>query len=336
MYLIIVPLACIILTLGGSFILIDQPQSIKTAWIAFSIISALSLLVSLFQSIYQGLDNISQVYRARTIGTLIIPSLGFVLLILNFSIWALIIPTIVSVSIMLLMLLKVGVRFWAQVFRHKQHYEYSWKKEIINLQTKYAISWMSGYAIFSLFVPVTFKMLGPEEAGKLGLLISLSTGITYLSTSWVDALIPKMNILVAQRNKVDLDKLYLGSVVRGYLLFLLGALTLITLVYCAEYYNFYSERILSLDLVVLYLFSELAIVKIGFLAKYLRAHRAEPFYLLSFINALLVIAIIVWLLPKGLFSTFYSLIFIYWLVILPFGFVIFRSFVRKYYQQADE
>ena len=335
MYIFIIPAACIILTLGGTFILIDQPHEIRLAWIIFSIISALSLLVSLFQSIYQGLDKISEVYKARTIGTLIIPSMGFVLLIFDFYIWALIIPTLVSILVMLLLLFKVGVNFWIQVWRHKQKLKFNWKKEVINLQTKYAISWFSGDAIFSLFVPLTFKVLGPEQAGQLGLLISLSTGITYLSTSWLDALIPKMNILVAKRNKNELDRLYIGAIIRGYLLFIVGALSLVCLVYLSQYFQFYNDRILSIDLVILYLISELAIVKIGFLAKYLRAHRAEPFYLLSLVNGLLVAGLLLWGLPQGLYIIFCGLILVYWLAILPGGFIIYRNFVKTYYLKED-
>ena len=46
MYFYIIPAACIILTVGGTYILIDQPPEIRFAWIIFSIVSAISLLVS--------------------------------------------------------------------------------------------------------------------------------------------------------------------------------------------------------------------------------------------------------------------------------------------------
>ena len=336
LYVVIVPFAAIILLVAGLFILSNELFLTKIAWILFAFISALSLLVSLFQSIYQGLDKISDVYRIRTIGNLIVPIFSITFMFLGFSVWALVISTFISVASMSYFLLKITNRFWIQVFRNKPEGKFNWSREILPLQGKYAVSWASGYAVFHLIVPVTFKIFGAEVAGKLGLLISLSSGITYLSTSWLDSVIPKLNFLVARKSKLELDKLFTSSVVRGYLIFFLCCGSLLLIVYLANIFNFYSERILPLNLVALFLLVELAIVSLGFLAKYLRAHRAEPFYLVSLINAILVVAIIIWALPKGLALAFCWLILTYWLVVLPFGIFIFRKFVTKFYAEDNE
>jgi len=186
-YLIVVPLASVLMIFVGLYVLSEQPLEIRIAWILFALISSLTLIQSLFQSIYQGLDKVAAVYKNRTLGTLLIPGLSWPLMYFGFGIWSLVISTGVALIVMLYFLFRLGIGFWIQLFRHNNKTSYNWNKEIIPLQTKYTISWISGYAAVHLLVPITFKIFGPVAAGQLGIAVSICAGITTLSTSWVDS-----------------------------------------------------------------------------------------------------------------------------------------------------
>ena len=58
LYIIVVPIAMVILGVVGYFFFMDQSSEVVTAWILFSVISGLNLFISLLQSIYQGFDKV--------------------------------------------------------------------------------------------------------------------------------------------------------------------------------------------------------------------------------------------------------------------------------------
>ena len=53
-------------------------------------------------------------------------------------------------------------------------------------QWRIAVSWMCGYFIFQLFVPVLFAYRGPLEAGQMGISLSISNVLASVAISWVN------------------------------------------------------------------------------------------------------------------------------------------------------
>jgi CDP-diglyceride synthetase len=154
--------------------------------------------------------------------------------------------------------------------------------------------------------------------------------------TWIEAKIPKFNMLIAKRQKPNLDKLFIASSIRGVIVFFIGAILLLMIIDILEVYQL-SDRLLEKHFIFLLLLAELAVLVIGMLAKYLRAHKSEPFYILSVVNAVLVITCIFIVIPAyGLEFYFYTIAFIYWLISLPISVVIFHRFVNKFYSTREE
>lgn len=329
-YLVIIPVAFIIVWTWGLYILNDAPTEIIISWSFFAIVSSIKLLLSLFQAIYQGLDKVSDVYRSLTAGVWIMQTSSWILLILGFGIWTLVISSFSSIIYMALQLYMSSPRFWSQVRRHKQHQDYRWFDEIIILQGKYAVSWVSGYLVFHLFVPFALKYHGPEVAGQLGMTIALLKSLMSISSSWVESKIPKLNMFVAKNEHEKLVSLFKKSAYQGYISYLVGAIVLCSLVYISVKFEIYNDRILSFNNLVLLLLSDLAMVKISFMAVFLRAHKEEPYYILSLVNGLLVAGTIYVLLPISLTHQFTALVGIYWLILLPWAYYIYACKSVKY------
>jgi len=120
-------------------------------------------------------------------------------------------------------------------------------------------------------------------------------------------------------------------------LFLIAASFFILFIFLLNYGDYYSRhRILGTELIALFILSELAIVKIGLMAKYLRAHKSEPFYLVSILNGIFVVLILIFVLPTGLNNTFISLAALYWFTLLPISFYIFKRFTKEFYSQNNK
>ena len=328
-YGVILPVAILLMLIAG-YVILDK--SLIYQWVAYTIVSALMLFVTVLQSVYHGMDKVGDVHRMKTIGIVILLISSCFFIYIGYGIWALVISTLISFLVMVFFLWIDTKRIWLQIYRTKIRNIYNWKSEIITLQGKYAVSWASGYFIFQLFVPFVYKIEGAVMAGQLGVALSLVKSISSISSSWLDSKIPKINMCVARKDKSSLDRIFAKYSLTGYLFFCLGAIGLLTAVYIINQYDVYAERMLDTYYVFLLILVEFATIKIGYLAKYLRAHKAEPFYMLSLLNGALVFFVVYTVLPiykiEGLF---YSLIIIYWLIILPLAFIIFKGFTKQYY-----
>jgi len=336
-YLFMVPFACILSIVVGLYVFSEENESTKLAWVLFSFISCFSLIISLFQSIYMGIDKVAFTYRLRTIYGLIFTCSAIFFMSLGFVLWSLIFSSLIANILLILMLYKECPRFWNQLFRHKFNTKFNWKEKVLKLQGKYAVSWMSAYGSAYLFIPFIYSFYGAELAGQFGLSISLIAGISNLSLSWVDSVIPKLNILVAQKARKEMNNLFFTSAIKGYFLFFIGSSILILLVYFMNLYEFYAARILSFDLTFLFLISELGIFSFAVIGKYLRTHKDEPLYLLSVVNSITIIVILFFILPyfkiKGLII---SMIILTYMIILPFSLLIARNFLNKYYKEIKK
>ncbi len=330
-YIVVIPVLVILMITIGLYIFRNDAFTIKLAWVLFSIIGAINLFTTLLQSIYQGLDRVSEVYRSKTIGTLLFFFVALATLFLEFNIWSIVVATIISTIYLLLSLYRYNPKFWHQLYRYKLKTHYEWMNEIIKLQGKYAISWSSGYAIFHLLIPFVYSTIGATAAGQIGATVSLISGLSYMSMMWIEAKIPKFNMLIAKGQKINLDKLFSASSKRGVIVFFIGSILLLMIVDILEVYQL-SDRLLEKRFILLLLFAELAVLVTGMLAKYLRAHKSEPFYMLSVLNAVLVISCIFIVIPAySLEFYFYTITFIYWFISLPISVVIFHRFVNKFY-----
>ena len=164
-----------------------------------------------------------------------------------------------------------------------------WKEEIWPYQWRIAISWLSGYCIFQLFVPVLFAYQGAAEAGQMGMALSLSGAVSTLGLSWLTTKVPRFGMLVSLRQFDELDRIFDRATQQavGVSMFgaglLLGAIGLLNLLQ-----NPLAIRLLSPLPLALLLVATVVNVIVSAEATYLRAFKREPFLVISVLNALLI------------------------------------------------
>lgn len=331
LYLIIVPIAILIMVIVGFFYFGTENRNTLLAWSVFSVIGGLTLILSLFQAIYKGLDKVKIIQKNLLIGSIMMAIGNWSFLYFEFKVWALIVGNTLGLLAMLFHIYKIAPFFWKQVIEYKPIKKISWGGEILKLQWKYAISWISGYFIFNLIVPVLYKYEDPIIAGKYGITYTVLITIVGISQAWIVTKIPKFNIMLASGKKSELKQFFYKSFLQSVGIQLVLSTFVVLTFYVFFKFEFYNERFLSLSYIILLLLIQIPIQIINFLAIYLRAFKEEPYVIYSICNALLIAFSLYFILPNYGFSVLiYSMTILYWFVMLPYGVYIFFKKQKQY------
>jgi hypothetical protein len=168
---------------------------------------------------------------------------------------------------------------------------YDWKKEILPLFMRYALSFSSGYFIFQIYTPLMHYFHGPVYSGKVGITLALVMAIFNVSNVWMYTITPRMNMLISQKSWGNLDSLF-----RKRLLLSLGTYLLITIglsVFLALFGEFWiipkiTARFLPVASLVILIVCYFLQVFINAWALYLRGHKQEPYVIPSVVFAVWV------------------------------------------------
>lgn len=330
-YLTIIVVAVLLLGTIGYLYFGKESNEIFTAFLLYSLFGGGKLLVSLLQSIYQGFNKVADIQTNVLISSLIYPLAMWILLSLGINIWALTIASGVNVILLLFLLYRVAPNFWSQALNYSIINKFAWFAEILPVQGKYALSSLSSYLIFYLYVPAVYKLENKVLAGKLGLTLSIVGAVFSFSAAWTWSKMPTFNILAARRQRTELMKLLRKSVIISSSFYIAGSLALLALIYIINKYHFYNDRFLDMyhmALILSYQFVVLLFTPVGI---YLRAHNDDPWYIVSIMCAVLTTAAIIGILPYfGLSGLIVSINIINWFVLLPFGLKVYIISKRRY------
>ena len=169
-------------------------------WALYSLGAVLAFINGVVASFIQGCGQVSVVQRIglrAAIYNTVVLMFG---LIFHFGLFALSLAILVGNIAYFISLIVIYRKLILNVLKIKK-IEINWKRDILGLLWKYAISWSSGYLIFQVYTPfMYFQFHGAVEAGKVGITMSLVSAVFGISNTWFTANTPKMNMLVAKRN----------------------------------------------------------------------------------------------------------------------------------------
>ncbi len=162
-----------------------------------------------------------------------------------------------------------------------------WKEEIWPFQWRIAVSWASGYLIFQIFTPLLFATHGPVAAGQMGMSLQIISAMNSVAMVWITTKAPFFGQLVAQNDRTALDATFKSVLLQSSSILLAGvAVVLVTLNWMQDSYPHYSIRVLPPTYFGVLCLVCLANHIVFAEAAYLRAHKEEPFMVLSVANGL--------------------------------------------------
>jgi len=217
---------------------------------------------------------------------------------------------------------------------HSQVVSFRWVHEIWPLQWRIGMSWLAGYALVLMHVPLLFRTQGPVSAGQMGVTMSVANMLSLLALSWLTAHIPSMAEAVAKRDWVRLDQIYQPIFKVSSLTFLAGSAVFLALRVALDLTP-YGGRFLPLSqcagLLVAMFFYHLS----GLLAAYLRVHLKEPFLWPSLLCAILTATAAIWVAPQwGVTGVIAVLIVVNALFFFPVALFLWLHLRQKWHMES--
>jgi hypothetical protein len=150
-----------------------------------------------------------------------------------------------------------------------------------------AASNVGGYFYGSLLNPLVFSFSGPVQAGRLGMSLSLANAVGTLALAWVSTKFAPFGTLIAKRDFKKLDLVFFRSMWQSLALAVgISGLLLAILSYLQRVHNPLAARVLEPNLFGIMLISTFLAHVVYCEAFYLRAHKKEPFLVLSLVGGL--------------------------------------------------
>lgn len=290
MILVVFPIIAII----GIFMFIDKSESLYwlIPWFIYLIASVGNFICTVISSFFQGFELVARNQRIILFSSIATTLVLIPLLYFQFGLYSLALSLLAGVIVYGVLLYKNYNELISQLLHYSEN-KGNWRKELLPLFGKYAASWSSGYFSFQIYIPLMFQFKGAVVAGQVGITMSLINSIYSISNIWFIAKTPKMNILVAEKKWLDLDRLFKKTLVFSVstYLFGIGVLLGIFLIFSGQwaFFDRLSNRflgIIPLSMLAMGWFLQLFV---SGSAAYLRAHKKEVYMYVSILSGLFVV-----------------------------------------------
>lgn len=297
----ILSIICLFLLTAAGFIYFNKYGSAQSEtvnwegpWILLCIATAIKLFQAPLSSGLQGLGYVKDISKIGFLQQILVPIVSWGGLALGLNLYVLGIGYILGVIIWFTYtykhkLLKILLNLYKENIIEKVDY---WK-EIFPYQWKIALSWVSGYFIFQLFVPVLFATEGAAVAGQMGLTLQALSAVQALSLCWINTKVPLLSGYIAQKDFSTLDRVFsltvkqMATVCTVLLISFLSVVWILKLTQLSINGNIFGNRFLDYIPLILMCIPVYLNQYTGAWATYLRCHKQEPFLILSIVTGLL-------------------------------------------------
>lgn len=249
-------------------------------WLLLVLATAGNLYLGSRLVVLQGCGKIAEVSKIQLTQAVAGSVLTWVFFSLGAGLWAAACTPFVTLIHTLWWLLKKDTllqTFQRIAFAKGSTSKVHWRSEILQVQWRIAISWISGYFISQLFTPLAFAHEGAVAAGQLGITLTAFTALTGASMSWVAAKNPLMGQYIALGQRESLNAVFRLVLSRSVGVALLGTVGILSLLALGKSLDLpLTKRFASLDVAACLAVVTLANSFVLTASAYLRAHRKEP------------------------------------------------------------
>lgn len=268
-------------------------------WVATVFAVSASFMLTPLYSFIEGCNQVRQVARVRLYQAAVVLLASWAAIATHHGLYA---CALVNVGAII-----VGACFLARRRRFLLGLLYypalesavSWRKEIWPFQWKIAVSWLCSYFTMQIFTPILFAFRGPQEAGRMGLSLSIAGYLPIVALCWITTKAAPFGQLVKLGRLEELNTLFFRSFRQSMLLILILATACFAAVVSVQKVlpgiAARMEGPLSSALLLLTAVSSFAIQS---MAVYLRSFKREPFLLPSTVVAGFTLAAVLITVPR--------------------------------------
>jgi len=254
--------------------------------------TALNLLLLPFLACIEGSGQVREVYRLRFFQNFCATWVSWLVIVMGGGLYNAVAISLTNVLISILWLVFKRPILLRMVYPSKvkkiiTKNLFNWRVEIWPMQWRIAISWISGYFINQVFVPILFYYHSPVIAGQMGMSLAISTMITFIGQAWISAKAPTLGKIVAIKDWKLLDSTFYRLCAESCTVVLCACVGFIFIVITFHHIPLFHRLLPPFQLICLTA-SAMITHCINCVAQYLRSHKREPFMILSVIGAILI------------------------------------------------
>lgn len=268
-------------------------------WVLLVILTGLNLLMLPWLAILEGCNQVANVNLFRLIQGVFSTLAMWVVLLLGGGLW--IAPAAVGIALLsnLALISLRYPRFFQPFLLPPSGAGMSWRAEIWPMQWRLAVSGIVGYFAFSLFNPVMFHYHGATVAGQMGMTLALGGGLGSIAMAWVQAKVPLLGTLIANKDYSVLDRRFLRISTISLVVISCGAAGVWMIVYLLNMLQHpFAQRLLAPLPTGLLLLAVVLLQISQCQSAYLRAHKREPIMVTSVVSCL-AMGLLVWVLGRS-------------------------------------
>jgi hypothetical protein len=261
----------------------SESVSWKAAWFMLVPIFGMSIVTNVIFNFLEGMGLVQDVALARLAQSLTAMTCLWFALSSEMKLMSLVFMHSANLLIALTWILLRHGQLLSLVYRERDPPgAINWRKEIWPFQWRIAVSWAAGYLGSLAITPIIFNQLGAVAAGRIGLSLTLMGAIAAGAMAWVTTKSPSFGRLAAQRNHVEMQRLFQNAQTRAVGVSLVATSTVVVIVWCLDgLMPEISTRFVSVSALAMLAIATVLNVQVSACAAYLRAFRREPFMAMS-------------------------------------------------------
>jgi hypothetical protein len=186
----------------------DAEPSWQQPWTALVIVSGLLLWTLPFNAVLEGCNQVTAINTFRLIQGVLASLAVWTVMMLGGGLWAAVAATTARLLCDLYLVLVHYREFFHPFFRPPAGESMHWRQEVWPMQWRLAISGVTSYFAFFLFTPVMFHYHDDGVAGQMGMTWTVVTAIQAAALAWIQTRAPRFGILVNERDFAELDRVF--------------------------------------------------------------------------------------------------------------------------------
>lgn len=257
-------------------------------WLVLCILTGINLFFIPVWALLEGCNQVESIYFYRFIQAVMSSVVTWAGIYMGAGLWTCALVAAVLLLVTLLTVVRRYRSFIRQVmFALPLGGRLNWRTDILPMQWRVSLSWMSGYLTFFLFTPVLFYYQGATAAGQMGMTWTFIAALSSVVSSWVIPKAPLFGVLIARHQYAALDaefwrvtKIVVGISVLGAAVIWGGICVLNVMGHPL------AGRLLAPSTAAYFLAATLLQVIALPMSVYLRAHKKEPLLFVSLASGL--------------------------------------------------
>jgi O-antigen/teichoic acid export membrane protein len=272
----------------------------ELAWWFAAACAACSALLTPVLSLLEGCNRVRKVHGVRLTQSIASRLAAKAAIVTGAGLLTVALARAVTVVVGVLGLFREGSRLLLPAYSRansvpvRETHSISFRHEIWPLQWRIALSWLSGYVLYSLFTPVIFAFHGPVAAGQMGMTVAAAAAISSAGFAVVTTKVPRLAMHAACGRYQELNAIFVRATGTALVVSTAGSLVFfIGLLGAGELDAEISNRFLP-PRQTAWLLAAVVLQQLRYaMGSYLRAHKKEPFAYLATAEALIAVPLFV-------------------------------------------